>query len=105
MTDRERFIHRTLNVSASQYEKDLSRALLGILSRKAHDLPGIVAGLNATEIRPEGASEWTEQVFVSEIERLGVYPNTVGAALGLHASGVVPPGASTAERPKRGNHG
>ena len=105
MADRPRFIHRTLNVSASDHEKALSRALLGILSRSIHGLPGIVAALNETEVNPQSGGRWTEEIFVAEMERLGVYPNSIGAPLGNHPLGIVPAGASTAERPKRATHG
>jgi hypothetical protein len=101
----DRFIHRTLKVPASEYEKVLAGALLGILGRSIHDLAGIVAALNQTEIKPRNAGVWTEELFVAEMERLGVYPNSTGAPLGEHGAGIVPPGATTPERPKRPTRG
>ena len=56
-----RDIHRTLNVSASGYEKKLSGALFEILSRKTHDLAGIVAALNQSGVRPSSGQSWTEE--------------------------------------------
>ena len=95
MDDRPRFIHRTLNTSPSEHEATLSRTLFAILSKSIHDIAGIVAALNDTDVRlPEGA-EWTEANFAAEMERLGAYPNSVGAPLGEHPAGVVPPGTST----------
>src|SRR5206468_4028601 len=94
-----------LNVSASDYEQRLSRTLIGILGRGIHDLPGIVAALNKTDAGPQSEGAWTEQTFVAEMERLGVYPNSTGAPLGAHALGVIPPGASTDERPQLPNQG
>ncbi len=105
MADYERFIHRTLNVSSSDYEKLLSRALIGILGRGIHDLPGIIAALNKTEVGSQSGGTWTEETFVAEMERLGAYPNSVGAPLGAHALGAIPAGASTSERPKSPSQG
>ena len=98
-----REIHRTLNVSASEYEKKLSGALFEILSRKTHDLAGIVAALNRSGVTPSSGQSWTEESFSAEMERLGAYPNSVGASLGAHPQGVVPAGTSTPERPKKQN--
>ena len=105
MAGHQRYIHRTLNVSASDYEQRLSRTLIGILGRGIHDLPGIVAALSKTEVGPQSGGAWTEETFVAEMERLGAYPNSVGAPLGAHALGVIPPGASTDERPKLPSQG
>ena len=105
MTSYPRFIHRTLNVSPSDYERQLSGALLGILSRKIHDLPGIVAALNQSEVRSASGEAWTEAGFAAELERLGSYPNSVGASMGSHPAGIVPAGTSTPERPVKQNAG
>jgi hypothetical protein len=101
MTAYPRYIHRTLNVSASEYEKRLSSTLLAILSRKTHDLAGILAALNASEVRLPSGQAWTEESFSAEMERLGAYPNSVGTSIGNHPQGIVPVGTSTAERPKK----
>lgn len=100
-----RDIHRTLNVSASEYEKKLSGALFEILSRKTHDLAGIVAALNQSGVRPSSGQSWTQENFSAEMERLGTYPNSVGASVGEHPQGIVPIGTSTPERPKKQNQG
>ncbi|MGH7032319.1 MAG: recombinase-like helix-turn-helix domain-containing protein [Stellaceae bacterium] len=105
MTSYPRFTHRTLNVSPSDYEKQLSGVLLGILIRKIHDLPGIVAALNQSEVRPASGDTWTEGGLAAELERLGSYPNSVGASLGSHPAGIVPAGTSTPERPMKQNAG
>jgi hypothetical protein len=101
MIDYPRYIHRTLNVSASEYEKKLAGVLFQILSRTTHDLAGIVAALNQSGVTASGGQAWTEESFSAEMERLGAYPNCVGAPVGSHPSGVVPVGASTPERPGR----
>ena len=101
MTAYPRYIHRTLNVSPSDYEKKLSGALFEILSRKTHDLAGIVAALNQSGVKPPSGEIWTDESFAAEMERLGAYPNSVGASLGSHPAGIVPAGTSTPERPTK----
>src|SRR5262245_23862200 len=99
MTDTSpRFVHRVLNITASEYEKDLSAALLAILGRGTHDLVGIVAALNESGVQAPSAPRWSDEIFLAEIQRLGHYPNSAGAALGEHAPGIVPPGATTTDR-------
>jgi hypothetical protein len=105
MTAYPRYIHRTLKVSPSEYERALSGALFGILSRKIHDLAGIVAALNQAGVSPSSGQTWTEESFSAEMERLGAYPNSVGATVGRHPQGIVPAGTSTAERPMKQSQG
>ena len=95
MASSERFIHRTMKVQPTEHEKNLSRTLIGILGRGIHDLAGIVAKLNESPFKPESGDAWSEKTFAEEMERLGAYPNSVGAPLGMHPTGVVPVGAST----------
>ena len=105
MEERPRYVHRTLNIGPSDYEKALSRTLFGILSKSIHDLPGIVQALNESDLGPPDDERWTEANFTAEMERLGAYPNSSGAPLGGHPAGIVPPGTSTRERPPKGEHG
>jgi hypothetical protein len=104
MTDYPRYIHRTLKASPSEYEQTLSRVLFDALSRRIHDLPGIIEALNASPVRAADGGAWSEASLVAELERLGAYPNSIGAPLGKHPVGIVPRGSSTPERPqsKRG---
>lgn len=105
MTAYPRFIHRTLKVAASEYEKKLSGALFQILSRGTHDLAGIVVALNQSGVTLSSGQAWTEENFSEEMERLGTYPNSVGCSVGVHPVGIVPVGTSTAERPAKQTQG
>jgi hypothetical protein len=73
MTD-ERYTYRNQFVNPGPYEHALTAALMEILGRGIHDLPGIIAALNAKEVRPPGESGWTEAIFTAEMHRLGVGP-------------------------------
>jgi hypothetical protein len=61
-------------ITPSPYETALCQNLIQILSRKVHDLAGIVAALNGSDVRPADQSQWTEALFCAEIKRLGVIP-------------------------------
>ncbi len=61
-------------ITPGPYEAALCQTLMQILGRKVHDLPGIVAALNETNVRPEGQARWTETLFRAEIKRLGTIP-------------------------------
>jgi hypothetical protein len=70
----ERYTHRNKFANPGPYEQALTAALMEILGRGIHDLPGIVAALNAKDVRPAGASGWTESTFTAEMHRLGAGP-------------------------------
>ena len=61
-------------ITPSPYEAALCQTLMQILGRKVHDLPGIVAALNETAVRPEGEARWTEALLRAELKRLGAIP-------------------------------
>jgi hypothetical protein len=96
--DPARFTHRTVNLSPSAYEQQLAATLFGILSSGIHDLGGIVDALNVAAVLPPDGQAWTDASFSAEMERLGSYPNSIGAPLGTHPVGVVPQGTSNPER-------
>jgi len=60
--------------SPDPYEERLCTALMQILGRGTHDLPGIVAALNAAGIADPGGKAWTEAEFVAVMGRLGAGP-------------------------------
>jgi hypothetical protein len=98
MAEPPRFTHRTVVLDPPPQERELARALFGVLNKGIHDLPGIVAALNETQVRPASGGAWTEAGFTAEMERLGAYPNSVGGTVGSHAAGVALPGTSSSER-------
>ena len=66
----------------THYESALCEELVGILRRGIHDLARIVAELKKTEVKPETGGEWTEDVFIAELARLGDGPEH-GAVPGI----------------------
>ena len=80
--DRPRYTHRTVKLTAPADEQKLAKTLFGVLSAGIHDLPGIVAALNASDVRLAEGALWSEENFTAEMERLGAYANSAGGAIG-----------------------
>ncbi|MEU6041402.1 recombinase-like helix-turn-helix domain-containing protein [Actinomadura sp. NPDC047616] len=60
----------------TSYEEALADELEAIFGRGVHDLPGLVAALNETGVRPADGADWTEESFRAEIARLGAKEQT-----------------------------
>jgi hypothetical protein len=55
----------------TSYEHALADELEAIYGRGVYDLPGLVAALNETGVRPPDGADWTAGTFTAEIARLG----------------------------------
>lgn len=55
----------------TSYEHALADELEAIFGRGTHDLPGLVAALNETGVRPPDGADWTTESFTAEMARLG----------------------------------
>ncbi|MDV6012019.1 recombinase-like helix-turn-helix domain-containing protein [Haloechinothrix sp. LS1_15] len=55
----------------SNYADALADELEAIYSSGTHDLPGVVAALNASGVRPPDGREWTEATFTAQLAELG----------------------------------
>ena len=62
--------------SPTDYEQALCGALMGILGQEKHALADIVAGLNDAGIKTEAGDVWTEELFETEMARLGAGTET-----------------------------
>jgi hypothetical protein len=63
---------QTRAASPTPAEHALADALQAIFAEQVSDLPGIVERLNLRGIAvPSGGATWTEEVFRSELHRLG----------------------------------
>ena len=76
MNETARYVYRNQFESPGAYETALCGALFDILGRGMHDLPAIVDALNAKGVRPPQGEQWTEALFVAEMDRLGAGPET-----------------------------
>jgi hypothetical protein len=61
---------QTRAAAPSAYERALADALQAIFADETYDLPGIVARLNRTAVRPPSGAAWTAASFVDEMARL-----------------------------------
>lgn len=52
------------------YEEAFADELESIYGQGTHELPGVVAALNETGVRPAGGMDWTEESFTAELARL-----------------------------------
>ncbi|MFB4319497.1 recombinase-like helix-turn-helix domain-containing protein [Actinomadura sp. 21ATH] len=55
----------------TSYENALADELEAIFGTGVHDLPGLVAALNETGLRPADGADWTAESFAAEMARLG----------------------------------
>lgn len=62
--------HQARTRPPTSYEEAFADELESIYGRGVHDLPGVVAALNETGVRPAGGSDWTEETFTAELARL-----------------------------------
>lgn len=67
----ENVVWQTRAAPPTAAERALAEALRAIFADAVDDLPGIVARLNASGVRPAAGGDWTEAGFVAELARLG----------------------------------
>ncbi len=58
----------------TDYEQALADAMQAAFGDEVYDLPGLVARLNASGVRPPQDGDWTEANFQAEMKRLGEWP-------------------------------
>ncbi len=63
--------HQCRDWEETPYTKALGDALEALFDEGKHDLAEIVDGLNRAGVLPPGRSSWTEDLFKSEMSRLG----------------------------------
>jgi len=55
----------------SPFENELADVIEEAFTRGAHELPALVAALNASRVRPPDGGAWTEEKFTSLVAELG----------------------------------
>lgn len=79
------YVYRTINMDPPAYERELAQKLFEIMGKSVHDLPGIVAGLNAAASVTRDGQSWTVDSFKEQMRAMGNWTNCVGAPVGTHA--------------------
>jgi hypothetical protein len=63
--------HQARQAAPTPYETKLAGALEEIFGRTVHDLPGVLAELNAAGSTGPDGRAWSEESFTTEMARLG----------------------------------
>ena len=63
---------QTRSNEPTAWQQELANAIEGVFSKGAHELDAVVAGLNATRVRPANGGDWTPENFVEAMRELGV---------------------------------
>lgn len=74
MTREDRYLvaHQTRDRDPTDYENLLAEGIERAFARGIQDLADLVKDLNATCVPAPGGQAWSEDLFVSEMKRLGV---------------------------------
>jgi hypothetical protein len=63
--------HQTRNVEPTAWQMELASALESIFGKGAHTLDELVAGLNASRVRPAAGGAWTSENYTALMAELG----------------------------------
>ena len=64
-------VHQSRTHEPTPYELKLAATLEEVFTKEGHELPAVVAGLNARQVPAPDGAQWTEQSFRAEMHRLG----------------------------------
>lgn len=53
------------------WQQELANAIEGIFSKGARELDEVIAGLNASRVRPPSGGDWTAENFTAVMRELG----------------------------------
>jgi hypothetical protein len=63
--------HQTRSQPPTAWQQELANAIEGVFSKGVKELDELVAGLNASRVRPPNGGDWTETNFVAVMRDLG----------------------------------
>jgi Recombinase-like helix-turn-helix domain len=63
--------HQTRTQEPTAWQHELANAIESIFAKGAHELDELIAGLNASRVRPPDGAKWTEQNLTSVMRELG----------------------------------
>jgi hypothetical protein len=63
--------HQSRTHEPTTWQQDLANAVEGVFARGARELDEVVAGLNASRVRPPNGGEWTADNFTAVMRELG----------------------------------
>jgi hypothetical protein len=63
--------HQTRSQEPTAWQQELANAIESIFTKGARELDELIAGLNASRVRPPDGAKWTEQNFTALMRELG----------------------------------
>jgi hypothetical protein len=63
--------HQTRAQEPTAWQQELANAIESVFSKGAHQLDELVAGLNASRVRPPTGEDWTAENFTAVMRELG----------------------------------
>ena len=63
--------HQSRTHEPTTWQQDLANAIEGVFARGARELDEVVAGLNASRVRPPSGGDWTADNFTAVMRELG----------------------------------
>lgn len=63
--------HQTRTQEPTAWQQELANAIESVFSKGAHQLDELVAGLNASRVRPPTGEDWTAENFTAVMRELG----------------------------------
>ncbi len=63
--------HQTRTHEPTAWQQELANAIESIFAKGTHQLDELIAGLNASRVRPPAGAKWTEQNFTEIMRELG----------------------------------
>jgi hypothetical protein len=63
--------HQSRSREPTDWEMALAGAIEAAFGNGHHELPALVAALNASRVRPRGGGDWTEANFTALMRELG----------------------------------
>ena len=63
--------NQTRTHEPTAWQQELANAIESIFAKGARELDELIAGLNASRVRPPDGATWTEQNFTALIHELG----------------------------------
>ena len=63
--------HQTRTQEPTPWQQELANAIENVFGTGAHQLDELVAGLNASRVRPPAGGDWTAENFTALMRELG----------------------------------
>ena len=63
--------HQTRTQPLTAWQQELANAIEGVFSKGTRELDELIAGLNASRVRPPSGGVWTKENFTAVMQELG----------------------------------